>query len=231
MKQFPIKDVKNTFDYFFESQSLPKFDWGKKLYIHYKDALRAAIPLYSALIGTNDKCQRVVGFNIAGIGNEYLIEGAGYRIFKTPSDYDAYVAGAKKEYEPERVTVADMLRVRGFKMKEHACWYYSVLGWRYEKRKCAPDNAEIKFRDVWLDEDGSHITVLPVGVYSWSGKCYLTRAECIADNTPAVIDFDDEVPVQEFSDYTIPVKLTVKATSMEDAQSKVRDICGSSLTI
>ncbi len=233
MNKFPVDNVKTKFNQFYYETSLPVFTWGKKLFIYINQEMRAAIPLYSyiAASGSDSSIARFVGFNIAGMGKVNLREGS-YRLFLTPGHYDSYAAGNKSsEYNPPRVEIGEIVRSRGFNTKESSCWDRVILGWYFDKFHGTPEQIAIKFQDLWIDEDGTHITVVPESHYSNGTKCYLTKQECINDNKPKVYDFDDDFVEPKFSDYTIPVKLTVKATSKEDAENKIREICGSTLTI
>lgn len=245
MKKFPLESVDTELACFYYSTCLPNFEWGNKLYIYLDGTLRAAKPLYSYLrrrdksFGGHDT---ITVFNIAGLGEKAYkygvykddsgrwCAGRDWKLFLTPADYDAYCEGHDTLYTPAGIRVTDLVGSYGYKMKDVNTWDKCVMGWCMQNGQ--PQERPIRIKDVWIDADGPHITFLRKGYWDNDNvKCYLTREECIKDNQPAIIDFDGEVQERETKEYTIPVNLTVRATSPDEAQSKVREICGASLSI
>ena len=102
-----------------------------------------------------------------------------------------FLAGKKTEYKPWEVKIEMVLRHFGAVLRECSCWEKEVMGWYMGQAK--PEQSGIRFKDVWIDEDGYHATLLPKSVYSDS-KCkyYLTREDCIKDNEREVVEFDTQ---------------------------------------
>lgn len=213
MNNFPItnEDFNSKFSYFSQKAMLPKFEWGKKLYIEYEGKVRAAIPYYSAAVSNKKKTgcpskdgwKTVVCFNIAGIGKKlikweiYLDSGHikastwNLRLFKTTEDYERFISGEKnQQYVPDGVLVKDILRVHGYgNIKEHECWYYKVYGWCWNYEE--PRECPLSFKDCWLNDEGGHITVIHEGWGDQKYPAYLTREECLAANRKQVEEFDE----------------------------------------
>lgn len=214
MNNFPItnEDFNSKFSYFSQKAMLPKFDWGKKLYIEYEGKLRAAIPYYSAAVSNKKKTgcpsqdgwKTVVCFNIAGIGKKLIkweiylddhgrikVSNWNLRIYKTTEDYERFISGEKnQQYVPDGVLVKDILRVHGYgNIKEHECWDYKVYGWCWNYEE--PRECPLSFKDCWLNDEGGHITVIHEGWDDPKYPAYLTREECLAANRKGVVDFDE----------------------------------------
>ena len=246
MKTYPINDnnLNSKFEYFSKGQMLPKFEWGKKLYIEYKGALRAAIPLYSALVSNvkktgspiQDGVYEVVCFNIAGIGKELLkweiyyndgrVKASDWnpRIFLTKEDYDSFIEGKGTTYTPDGVLVRDILRVEGYShLHETNCWYYQIIGWCWNYEE--PRECPMGFKECWIDEDGGHVTVIHEGWGNPEYPAYRTREECLTANRKEVIDFDDESLVDEDQQWIVnlPKTVAVTAKTAEEAERIVKD--------
>ena len=246
MKTFPVQTsdkVRSEMTKFREGIGFPKFEWGKKIYILRNQEVRGAIPICAYMVNEPSRYSIAgenniyVRFNIAGVGEESIKMSVidrklitGIKMFRSIEDYNAFFAGEKgREYIPDSIAMEDIVRIHGMQMRETDTWYYQVLGW--EMGQFEPQRAPICFKDVWCDVEGVHITFVPKSVWGISGKYYLTKEDCLADNRRGVVDFEDEFIELATKEYTIPVSLTVTATSQEDAERKAREICGSSLTI
>lgn len=212
MKTFPIKDEKygRTFASFYYKHSLPNFEWGEKLYIEYDGKLCAAIPKYAAYVypvkptRPSDGTKDLVCFNIAGVGDVLIdypvyVEGGKVsvspwapKVFRTIDEYDRFVKGIGGAFVPDAISMRDILRVHGYThFREHNCWDLEVTGWFY--RGSDADTCPMNFKDVWIDEDGTHVTV--IHETGWSGNkkpAYLTKEECMEANRRQVVEFDEE---------------------------------------
>ena len=221
MNTFPIKseDYNNKFYAFGQKSMLPMFEWGEKLYMEYEGALRAVRPLYAARVSnakktgspTQDGPKDVVCFDIAGIGQTLLKWEVYYscdlhrvvasrwnnRIFKSVEDYERFIQGdAGAKYVPEGLPIVNILRSHGYsKFKEHDIWDYQIIlwCWNYEE----PQECPVSFKELWIDADGHHVTVVHEGWNDPKYKAYLTREECLAANKKAVVDFDEPEPEPE----------------------------------
>ena len=225
MKTFPITDEKYTSLHgsFYNSHVLPKFEWGRKIYMQYDGKLCAAIPLYVAYVRPvkptcpSDGVKDIVCFNIAGHGKKLMtysiymdgrkINGcfSNPKLFRTLEDYDRYIGGQYGcEYMPDAVSIDDIMRVHGYtSIREHACWESEIYGWYYRKSSGEVDKCPMNFKDLWIDEDGSHVTV--VHETGWSGDkypAYKTREECLAASRRPVVEFEDEELVPEEPELT-----------------------------
>lgn len=213
MKTFPIKDEKygRTFSNFYYKQALPNFEWGEKLYIEYDGKLCAAIPKYAALVypvkktSPSDGTKTLVCFNIAGVGEKLIdypvwvedrkVEVSNWapKVFRTIDEYDRFVKGVGGAFKPDAILMTDILRVHGYThIREHQCWDLEVIGWYY--RGSDADTCPMNFKDVWIDEDGAHVTVIHETGWSYCDKkpAYLTKEECMEANRRQVVEFDEE---------------------------------------
>ena len=215
MKTFPIKgnEYNTRFGSFHQKAMLPKFPWGQKFYMEYEGALRAVRPLYVAHISnakptgspSQDGPKDVVCFDIAGIG-ERLIKWEVYyssdqrrvvasrwnnRIFATTEDYDRFVKGESgTEYVPDCVSIEDILWDNGYrKLEECDVWCKRIVMWCWNYEE--PRECPVCFKDLWIDADGSHVTVIHEGWGKPEYPTYHTREDCLAANRKGVVEFEE----------------------------------------
>jgi len=217
MNTFPIilsDTIKSTHSSFYPEHALPLFNYGKKLYIEYEGKIRAAIPLYSAFVSVpgevyGRRTTNLTGFNIAGIGKKDIecdmhFDGheikTGYsfpRLFKTLEDYDRFIEDKGGAYRPDAVSVPDILRVNGYSVfSEVGTWEKGIVGYFYHHNEVT--KGTMPFCDMFVDADGTHVTVLHRGT-GWAENkvAYLTREECLAANRKQVEEFDETEPKPE----------------------------------
>ena len=249
MNTSPInnKEYNTRFSSFYKEHLLPAFPWGKKLYMEYEGALRAVRPLYAALVSnikqtgspSQDGPKDVVCFDIAGVGKKLLTWGVYYsddarrvvaspwnnRIFETTDDYDRFIKGEKgTEYVPSGASIESILRDHGYyRFRETNCWEYEIVMWCWNYEE--PRDCRVSFKDLWIDADGYHVTVIHEGWDKPEYPAYHTREECLAANRKRVVDFDDEpAPAveQEFI-VNLPKQVAVTAKTAEEAEAKVAE--------
>lgn len=241
MKTFPVQTsdkVRSEIPSFNEDHAIPVLEWGKKMYILFGDEVRAAIPLCSYLVmvegqaGCASSNKTFVRFNVAGKGEqdiEVWIVGtrysAGVRMFKTREDYEGFFVGQTlRELRPEGIPLWSIIKDHGYETGNVGSWDRAVLGWYMDKFE--PKQGKIRFKDVWVDEGGVHITFLPKAYYGCdNNKYYLTKEECLAANRREVFDFDDDEPVQEDQQWVVnlPKTVAVTAKTAEEAEQIVRN--------
>lgn len=217
MKAFPISTANavyiSRFSCFSQKAVLPKFQWGQKLYMQYAGALRAVKPIFAAYVYYNIKedhpgLKTMVCFDIAGIGKKNIqwdvyvddhrrVKPSSWnsRIFRSKDEYERYINGENvPEFVPEAVYVTDILRVHGYsRFEETNVWDYKIIGWCWnygEPRECP-----MSFKDLWIDEDGAHITVIHQGWGKPEYPAYITREECLAANRKKFVEFDEPEPI------------------------------------
>lgn len=235
MKQFPIKNehFHPEYGHIYNESEIPVFEWGKKIYMIYKDALRAIIPIFVAKVTDDRKDIQLRGWDtwmgcrIAGEEGVKLISLEGYydrKFFLTPEDYDKFCKNGSGRYNPrmERLSSIIAPHCLGFKTGS-CCFYYEPQLWYFDKYSQRPKLTGTAISALWVDEDGYHVQLR---MHNSEGdiKYYISEKQCMDENKKSVIDFEEEQEEDSDKEWVIdlPKTVIVKAASKEEAINLVQ---------
>ena len=241
MNSFPITnaDYRSEFSNYFCSYCIPRFEWGKKIYLLIKEELRAVVPLAVCIAkkkGEGDKIHPYLLCRMAGYDKNMVIQlefmydskpeklACGVKAYETRDDYFSALKGNDTQMRFQFVSLDWCLQQNGYKLCSDYSSTHCAMAWGFSESNVKPIMEKTGIKGLWLDEDGPHVELTYKYAYGDS-VLYPSERESLLAHTANVFDFDDEpAPAveQEFI-VNLPKQVPVTAKTAEEAEAKVAE--------